>query len=316
MISITSALTAATSLALVGTFALGPATQDCPSSKAARATPAASSGEKTIVETAVSAGKFNTLVAAVKHAGLVDTLSGHDAFTVFAPTDAAFAALPEGTLENLLKPENRDLLTSILTYHVVPGTVTAKDVVKLDFAPTANGQRLPVRVEEGAVTVAGAAVTATDIRCSNGVIHVIDSVMLPETKDLVEKAVAAGTFKTLAAALEAGQLVGALQGEGPFTVFAPTDEAFAKLPQATLQDLLKPESRAQLQRILKYHVVPGRVYANDAVEAGTASTLAGEPLRATIRDGRLVVGGARVVASDLEASNGVIHVVDAVLLPN
>jgi len=164
---------------------------------------------------------------------------------------------------------------------VVPGVVMAKDVVKLDFAGTANGQRVPVLVEEGTVTVAGATVVATDIHCSNGVIHVIDSVMLPETKNIVEKAIDAGSFKTLATALQAAQLVEALQGEGPFTVFAPTDEAFAKLPHETLQNLLKPENRAQLQRILKYHVVSGRIYSKDAIQAGTAQTLSGDSVRAT-----------------------------------
>ncbi|MEO1497933.1 MAG: fasciclin domain-containing protein [Planctomycetota bacterium] len=132
-----------------------------------------------IVDTAVENGSFGTLVAAVQAAGLVDTLKGDGPFTVFAPTDEAFAKLPAGTVESLLEPSAKDKLIAILTYHVVPGKVMAADVVGISDAPTVNGQSAPVSVENGVVTVAGATVTATDIECTNGVIHVIDSVMLP-----------------------------------------------------------------------------------------------------------------------------------------
>jgi uncharacterized surface protein with fasciclin (FAS1) repeats len=139
----------------------------------------AASPANDIVDTAISAGSFNTLVAAVKAAGLADTLKGAGPFTVFAPTDEAFAKLPAGTVEELLKPENKSKLQAILTYHVVPGNVMAKDVVKLSKAKTVNGQALTVKTEAGAVIVDGAKVVKTDIGCSNGVIHVIDSVVLP-----------------------------------------------------------------------------------------------------------------------------------------
>lgn len=133
-----------------------------------------------IVDTAVSAGSFNTLVAAVKAAGLVETLKGEGPFTVFAPTDEAFAALPEGTVASLLKPENKQKLVSILTYHVVPGKVKAKDVVNLDSAETVQGGSLSISVTDGGVRVDGANVVKTDIKCSNGVIHVIDAVVMPK----------------------------------------------------------------------------------------------------------------------------------------
>ena len=133
-----------------------------------------------IVDTAVEAGDFETLVAAVKAAELVDTLKGEGPFTVFAPTDAAFAELPEGTLDDLLKPENKDKLASILTYHVVPGKVTASDVVELTEAETVQGQKVKIEVKDGTVYVDGAKVTTTDIECSNGVIHVIDKVIRPK----------------------------------------------------------------------------------------------------------------------------------------
>jgi len=134
---------------------------------------------KTIVETAVGADGFNTLVAAVKAAGLVDTLSSEGPFTVFAPTDAAFAALPEGTVESLLKPENKEKLVAILTYHVVSGKVMAADVVKLSEAKTVQGSTVDIKVVDGSVMVDKAKVIKTDIGCSNGVIHVIDKVILP-----------------------------------------------------------------------------------------------------------------------------------------
>jgi uncharacterized surface protein with fasciclin (FAS1) repeats len=135
---------------------------------------------KDIVDTAVAAGNFNTLAAALKAAELIDTLKSPGPFTVFAPTDAAFAKLPEGTVENLLKPENKAQLVGILTYHVVPGTVKAADVVKLSEATTVQGQSVKITVKDGKVSIDGAEVTATDIAASNGVIHVIDSVILPK----------------------------------------------------------------------------------------------------------------------------------------
>ena len=133
-----------------------------------------------IVDTAVNAGKFNTLAAALTAAGLVDTLKGDGPFTVFAPTDAAFAKLPEGTVENLLKPENREQLVSILTYHVVAGKVYAADVVKLTSATTVNGSDVTIKVADNVVSIDNASVVMTDIEASNGIIHVIDSVILPD----------------------------------------------------------------------------------------------------------------------------------------
>ena len=132
-----------------------------------------------IVETAVAAGQFNTLAAALEAAGLVDTLKGDGPFTVFAPTDAAFAKLPEGTVESLLKPENRDQLVAILTYHVVAGKVKAADVVKLKEAKTVNGQDVAITVADNGVQINNANVIKTDIGASNGVIHVIDTVIIP-----------------------------------------------------------------------------------------------------------------------------------------
>ena len=135
--------------------------------------------KKDIVDTEVGAGSFKTLVAAVQAADRVETLKGKGPFTVFVPSDEAFAKLPAGTVEDLLKPENKEKLVAILTYHVVPGKVLAKDVVKLTAAKTAHGQEVAIKVADGKVTVDNANVVKTDIGCSNGVIHVIDAVILP-----------------------------------------------------------------------------------------------------------------------------------------
>ena len=144
------------------------------------ALPATAGGTKDIVDTAVAAGSFQTLAKALEAAGLVETLKGKGPFTVFAPTDEAFAKLPAGTLDDLLKPENKGKLVAILTYHVVPGKVRAAQVVKLKTAKTVNGQSLSISTADGAVMVDNAKVVKTDILCSNGVIHVIDSVLLPK----------------------------------------------------------------------------------------------------------------------------------------
>lgn len=134
--------------------------------------------------------------------------------------------------------------------------------------------------------------------------------------NIVETAVAAGSFTTLAKALSAADLVGTLSGPGPFTVFAPTDEAFAKLPAGTLADLLKPENKAKLRRILTYHVVPGKVMAADVVAMKSAKAVSGDTLSIRVSEGAVMVDQARVVKTDITASNGVIHVIDAVLLPS
>lgn len=269
-----------------------------------------------IVDTAVSAGSFKTLAAALGAADLAETLKGKGPFTVFAPTDDAFKKLPEGTVAELLKPENKAALAGILTYHVVPGTVMAEQVVKLSGAKTVNGQRVDIKAGDGGVMVDGAKVVTTDIRCDNGVIHVIDSVILPADKTIPETAQAAGSFGTLLAAVGAGGLAETLGSEGPFTVFAPTDEAFGALPAGTIETLLRPENKQQLVDILKYHVVDGRIYSPDALAAENADTLQGTSVAIVPTESGASVNNARLLTTDLDASNGVIHVIDRVLIPS
>lgn len=271
--------------------------------------------EKNIVETAVEAGKFKTLATALTAAGLIDAVNGPGPFTVFAPTDDAFAKVPKETLEMLLKPENKEKLKAVLTYHVVPGKVMAKDVVGLKGAKSLNGQRIDVKVDGDKVSVDGANVVATDIACTNGVIHVIDSVILPASDNIPAVATKAGKFSTLLAAAKAAGLVDALSGDKALTVFAPTDEAFGKLPKGTVESLLKPENKDKLKAILLYHVVEGRVYSEDALKAKSAATLQGGKVEITVKDGAAYVNGAKILATDVDAGNGVIHVIDSVILP-
>ena len=279
--------------------------------------PTATLQPKDIVDTAVADGRFTTLAAALTAAGLVDTLKGEGPFTVFAPTDDAFAKLPAGTVESLLKAENLEQLKSILLYHVVAGKVMAADVTMLESAETVFGKPVMVKTDMGSVYINDAMVVLTDIETSNGVIHVIDTVLLPpaDKLDIVDTAVADGRFTTLAAALTAAGLVDTLKGEGPFTVFAPTDDAFAKLPAGTVESLLKAENLEQLKSILLYHVVAGKVMAADVTMLESAETVFGKPVMVKTDMGSVYINDAMVVLTDIETSNGVIHVIDTVLLP-
>lgn len=277
-------------------------------------TPAGAQVTGNIVETAIGAGKFKTLCAALEAADLVEELEGKGPFTVFAPTDEAFDKLGSATLAELLKPENKARLRAILTYHVVPARVLSEDARTM-AAPTANGQRLDLVAKNGTVRVDKATVIMADVLASNGVIHAIDTVLIPSEQTVVEVAMQAGSFQTLCKLLKAADWVEPLNGGGPFTVFAPTDEAFAKVDPATLESLLLPENKAKLAEILKYHVVKGRVFSDQAVKAGAAKTAQGENVHVTSKNGNVMINGAKVIKPDVDASNGVIHVIDTVLMP-
>jgi len=275
---------------------------------------------KDIVDTAVGAGNFNTLAAALTKANLVDTLKGAGPFTVFAPTDAAFekalAALGV-TAEQLLA---RADLAQILTYHVASGKVLSTDlqndmkVTTLQSQPNLANQ-VTVTIDGATVKIGDATVTTADLECSNGVIHVIDTVLLPAQNNIVQTAVQAGTFNTLAAALTKANLVDTLSGAGPFTVFAPTDAAFEKALKAlgaTAEELL---ARKDLADILKYHVASGKTMSTSLKDGMKVATLQGEELTIKMHGKMVHVNDATVSSADIEGSNGVIHVIDAVLLP-
>jgi uncharacterized surface protein with fasciclin (FAS1) repeats len=272
--------------------------------------------EQTLVDLAGETESLSTLVMAIEAAGLAETLSGEGPFTVFAPTNAAFEALPDGTLETLLKPENKETLAAILKYHVVSGAVMSTDLSDGQTAKTVQGENVVIKTE-GGVSVNGATVATADVSASNGVVHIIDEVILPpsmQPKNIVQLAMANEELSTLVAAVKAADLVGTLSGEGPFTVFAPTNAAFEALPEGTLETLLKPENKDQLVAILTYHVVSGKVMSTDLSNGQTAATVQGEEVTVDLRDG-VKISGASVVAADVEASNGVVHVIDQVILP-
>jgi len=244
---------------------------------------------------------------------------------VFAPTNEAFAKLPKATLNSLLKPENVKQLDAILEYHVVAGAaVFSKDLKASQKVKTLQGQSLTVTKSWRGVYVNGKAkVTTADVKATNGVVHIVNSVLLPPkvkgppTKSIVELAAGTKDLSTLVAALTEGKLVTALEAKGPFTVFAPTNEAFAKLPKATLNSLLKPENVKQLDAILEYHVVAGAaVFSKDLKASQKVKTLQGQTL--TVQKGRYGVyinGKARVTTADVGATNGVVHIINRVLTP-
>ena len=274
----------------------------------------------TVAEIAAASDDFDTLEAALEAAGLTATLEASGPFTVFAPTDAAFDALPAGTLDDLLMPENQAQLVDILTYHVVSGDLAASDVVASSTLTMLNGETVSVTVSGSTVMINDAVITMTDIEASNGTIHVIDAVLLPPEPDpqpqtIAEIAAGSEDFETLTAALGAAGLVETLDGTGPFTVFAPTDAAFEALPPGTVDDLLLPENQDQLIDILTYHVVGQELPASDVVGATTITMLNGDDVTITVDGENVMINDALITMTDVEARNGVVHVIDAVLTP-
>jgi transforming growth factor-beta-induced protein len=262
----------------------------------------------------VTAEKAKTLNAAVTAAGLATTLKGTGPFTIFAPSDAAFLAI-QSDVDILLKPENKAALAKILTGHVVNGKIMAADIKNGQVITTIDGTKLLVSIINGKVMVGDATVTLTDLMASNGVAHMINKVLLPlkpKTKDIVD--IAVESAKTLAAAVTAAGLVETLRGNGPFTVFAPTDAAFASI-QKEVDNLLKPENKTKLTKVLTYHVVYGKLMAADLKDGQLLTTVEGSQLRIAIKNGKVMINDAVVATADVNASNGVIHVIDKVVLP-
>jgi transforming growth factor-beta-induced protein len=262
-------------------------------------------GPADIIDTAVAAGSFKQLAAALTKANLVDALKGPGPFTVFAPTDAAFDALEKakpGTVAGLTTEQ----LTAVLQYHVVSGAaVKAADLKNGQLVKTLTGSVAAIDLSGDKPKINGVTISTTDIVATNGVIHVIDQVLLPPG-DIIEVATAAGSFGKLAEALTAAELVDDLKGEGPFTVFAPTDAAFAKLSAAPSGDALKT--------VLLYHVLQGTVGPVDLKEGGAANTLAGSPVLFSLTGGAKI-NEAVITTTNVVAKNGVIHVIDSVIVP-
>ena len=272
----------------------------------------------TVVEVVVNSENHTILEAAVVAAGLVETLSGEGPFTIFAPTDAAFEALPEGTVETLLEDPS-GLLTQILLYHAVAGKVMSTDLSDGMKATTVQGQEITVTITDGKVFINDAQVIVANIEAGNGVVHVIDAVLIPETEEpmpatVVDIVVNSEVHNTLEAAVIAAGLAETLSGTGPFTIFAPTDAAFEALPEGTVETLLQDPS-GLLTQILLYHAVAGKVMSTDLSNGMKATTVQGQEITVTITDGKVFINDAQVIVADIEAGNGVVHVIDVVLIP-
>jgi uncharacterized surface protein with fasciclin (FAS1) repeats len=277
-----------------------------------------------IVETAKADPQFSILVEAVVAADLVTTLSGPGPYTVFAPTDTAFAALlAELGVTKAQLLANKPLLTSVLTYHVLPGQVPKSSVPLGKAITTVQGAIFKIDSVSGNLVITdgrnrSSKITTTDIAASNGLIHAIDKVLLPPDKTIVATAAANPDFSILVEAVTAANLVSTLNGAGPFTVFAPTNAAFAALLTelgVTKAQLLA--NTALLTKVLTYHVIPARVLKAEVPVATPITTVEGETLSVSssfvITDQRTRT--ANIVATDILTSNGVIHAIDKVILP-
>ena len=275
----------------------------------------------TVVDVIVNSEDHTVLEAAVLAADLAGALSAEGPFTVFAPTDAAFTALLEAleiSAEELLA---FDGLTDVLLYHVVGAQALAADLSDGQEITTLLDQDVTITINGMGVFVNQAMVTVADIMADNGVVHVIDAVLLPEMDDdnlpetVVDIIVASEVHTLLEAAVVAAGLVDALSGEGPFTVFAPTDDAIVALTEAlsiTAEELL---ALPNLGEILQYHVVAADAFAEDLSDGQLLTTLLGQDVTVSISDAGVMINDAMVIVADLEAENGVVHVIDAVLLP-
>jgi uncharacterized surface protein with fasciclin (FAS1) repeats len=271
----------------------------------------------TVVDIIVGSEDHTTLAAAVGAAGLVETLSGDGPFTVFAPTDAAFTLLPEGTVESLIA-DTTGALATILTHHVSGGSTLSTDLYDGMMITTVAGTELMVSIDSNGVYIDGAMVTVANLTADNGVVHVINAVLLPEAEvesnTVVDIIVGSEDHTILAAAVGAAGLVETLSGDGPFTVFAPTDAAFALLPEGLVATLLEDPS-GQLTTILTHHVFAGSALSTDLYDGMMVPTIAGGELEVTIDSTGVYIDNAMVTAANIETSNGVVHVIDAVLIP-
>lgn len=271
-----------------------------------------------IPETADSTGVHTSLVAALSHAGLVETLQGDGPFTVFAPTDEAFAAAGID-LAAFDTAEENETLSDILLYHVLSGAVPSSDVTDALTVTMVNGDNASFTVTADGVTIEGANVTTADVETTNGFIHVIDKVLMPPADavvvpDIPSIAASTGVHDALVAALTKADLVATLQGEGPFTVFAPTDQAFADAG-IDLDAFTTEEEIAVLADILLYHVLSGAVASSDVTDGLTVTMVNGDDASFTVTADGVTIEGANVTTADVTGSNGIVHVIDKVLMP-
>lgn len=268
-----------------------------------------------IVETASSTANIQTLVTALKKGQLIQNLKDEGPFTIFAPTDQAFSKLGDKTLASLLQVSNQSNLRSVLTYHVVAGRLTSKDLIAKNRILTPNGQHLSTKIIDGSLQVNRTKIIKSDILCKNGVIHIIDEVLVPQMSNIAELLSKDDRFSTLLKLVKVSGLKDSLSQKNPLTVFAPTNKAFAKLPKATVVSLLKQENLPKLQAILKCHVSIGRHSVKDLLAKKKTQALNNESYPIKLAQGQVMVGNSRIIKNDIDASNGIIHVIDTILLP-
>jgi uncharacterized surface protein with fasciclin (FAS1) repeats len=259
---------------------------------------------------------LSTLVEALKAAGLVSTLEGSGPFTVFAPTNDAFDALPFKGAELTYLLHSKDKLTEVLEYHVASGDVTSGDLKNGEKLKMLMGGNTTITITNKSVMINNANVTTPNVKASNGVVHIIDKVLIPPnfTAPTIPELAKSAGLTTLVQAVTAAKLGETLSG-GPFTVFAPTNEAFDALPKGVLTKLLQPANIKKLQQVLEYHVHSGEVVSSDLKSGEQVTTLEGSKVNITIAGSKVQVNKASVTKADVYAVNGVVHVIDAVLLP-
>ncbi|MBP97347.1 beta-Ig-H3/fasciclin [Candidatus Poribacteria bacterium] len=272
--------------------------------------------EVDIISIATKDPQFSTLAQALEIAGLVETLKTEGPFTVFAPNDKAFQKLPEGTLDGLLQDTSK--LKEVLLYHVITSKVLAADVVNLKEAKAANDKTIDIEVKEGNVILNSTSkVIATDILAKNGAIHIIDTVLMPPeeaNETIVGVAKNAGIFTSLLDSAAKAGLVETLESDEPLTLLAPTDEAFSKLPAATLDSLLKDIPR--LKNLLLYHVLEGQIPSSEVIKLDEAEPMNQQNLYISLKGDDVFINEAKVTQTDIKAKNGIIHIIDTVLVPS
>jgi len=276
-----------------------------------------------IPKIAIADTDLSTLVTALTKGGLVDTLSGTGPFTVFAPTNEAFKALDADSLAALLQPANKDKLVEVLKYHVANGKVLSTDLKNGQNITTLDDNKtVTVTITGKTVKIGAATVTKADVMAVNGVVHIIDAVLIPPgfvpptAPNIPQLATIYPDLSTLVTALTKAGLVDTLSGKGPFTVFAPTNDAFEALDADLLAALLLPANKAKLVEVLEYHVASGKVLSTDLKNGQNIATLDDKKTVAVTITGKTVkIGAAAVTAADVMAGNGVIHFIDAVLIP-
>lgn len=302
-----------------------------------------------IMEVAAADNDLSMLVSAMEAGGLSETLQGAGPYTVFAPNNTAFNDLLGGIMEALQQPENRSILNSLLSFHIVPGTFTQADLVKaiekgdgIHQLPTVNGDTLEVRRLGDYIVLTDVldyrvTIVKPDMKASNGVVHAVNSVLVPKNVDLEAVLKTGGNiiqvlsqnnqFSTLIKAIRTAELDVTMESKGPYTFFAPNNEAFSKLPEGRLNEWMQPENKEILTNVLKYHVMLGALSSKSlraAIKGNNDSviltTLGEEKIEASLEGDDVIITDAngnsiRVISTDLGAYNGVIHIVDGVALP-